>query len=162
MSEWSRPFVVRSLTDVQEIDIDDDRDVFLERLGMVLNEARKWASFKQDEAAQRLNMNAATLGRWEHGANKISAYDLVRLVRLYKFDARLAVSPPATRGAIRRALGPKPPRPMLVPTPEEQAFAAQIQSDSIVAATELDQHLPNAEPPTPRKSRRSSVPAKPR
>lgn len=104
MSRWSLPRAVRSLADVQATDIADDREVYLERLGVVLQEARRASGMKQAEAAAALEMNAATLGRWEHGANKISAYDLVRLVRLYDFDPDLAVNPPSSRIVIRRRL----------------------------------------------------------
>jgi transcriptional regulator with XRE-family HTH domain len=102
------PQLVRSLADVGDSDTNDDRDAFLARLGLVLSMARKHAGLKQEEAAARLGMSPAAIGRWEAGANKISGYDLVRLIRLYDFDPDLAVNPPASRPAIRRRLGPIP------------------------------------------------------
>lgn len=103
---WKRPHALRSLAAVPESDDNDDRDAFLLRLGLVLQLARKQIGMKQEEAADALGMSAAAIGRWEAGANKISAYDLVRLIRLYGFDPDLAVNPPASRPAIRRRLGP--------------------------------------------------------
>jgi len=91
---------------VPESDVNDDRDAFLLRLGLVLQLARKHAGLTQDEAAVQLSMSSAAIGRWEAGANKISGYDLVRLIRLYDFDPDLAVNPPGSRPAIRRRLGP--------------------------------------------------------
>lgn len=84
----------------------NDREAYLTRLGMVLQVARKWAGFSQEVVAEKLGMSAAAIGRWEAGANKISTYDLVRLVRMYGFDPDLAVNPPASKAAIRRRLGP--------------------------------------------------------
>jgi transcriptional regulator with XRE-family HTH domain len=89
-----------------ESDTTDDREAYLTRLGMVLQVARKRAGLHQTAVADQLGMSAAAIGRWESGANKISTYDLVRLIRLYEFDPDLAVNPPASKAAIRRRLGP--------------------------------------------------------
>jgi transcriptional regulator with XRE-family HTH domain len=68
--------------------------------------ARKAAGYSQVRAAEILKLNPATFTRWESGENGISAYDLMRLVRLYDFDPDLAYDPPASRVEIRRRLGP--------------------------------------------------------
>lgn len=97
---------MRSLTDMPDSDIGADREEFSSRLGIVLAMARKAAGITQEEAAAKLEMSAAAIGRWEAGANKVSGYDLVRLIRLYKFDPDLAVNPPASRVEIRKRLEP--------------------------------------------------------
>lgn len=103
---WSPARALRNVADMQESGTDDDRDEYLSQLGMVLQLARKAAGFSQIQAAERLQMSAAAIGRWEAGANKISGYDLVRLIRLYDFDPDLAVNPPTSRVVIRRRLQP--------------------------------------------------------
>jgi transcriptional regulator with XRE-family HTH domain len=90
---------------MQESDTDDDRDEFLSRLGVVLQLARKQAGLSPETAAGSLSMSAAAIGRWEAGTNKISGYDLVRLIRLYDMDPDLAVNPPTSKVVIRRRLG---------------------------------------------------------
>jgi len=48
---WSNAHGFRSVADVPESDVNDDRDAFLLRLGLVLQLARKHAGMTQDEAA---------------------------------------------------------------------------------------------------------------
>lgn len=83
----------------------DDREEYLVRLGRVLQQARKAAKLRQADAAKEMGMSQAAFTRWEQGQNKISAYDLARLVRLYDFDPDLAINPPASMVEIRRRLG---------------------------------------------------------
>lgn len=99
------PAPVRTVADMPDSDIDDDREEYLVRLGRVLQQARKARRMTQLEAARRMRLSTATFTRWESGDNKISAYDLARLVRLYEFDADLAINPPASVIEVRRRLG---------------------------------------------------------
>jgi transcriptional regulator with XRE-family HTH domain len=101
---WSPVRALRNVADVQETD-NHDREEYLFRLGLVLQVTRKRAGLTQEQAGDQLGMSAATLGRWEAGQNAISGYDLIRLVRLYDFDADLIVNPPKSKPAIRRRLG---------------------------------------------------------
>lgn len=105
-SPWSGLHIVRSLTDMHESNADGDRDEYLSRLGVVLQLARKHAKLSQEAAATKMGLSPATFTRWEAGDTAISAYDLVRLVRLYELDPDLAFNPPASRVEIRRRLGP--------------------------------------------------------
>lgn len=107
---WNGLRVLPRLADMPESDIDGDREEFVSRLGVVLGLARKAAGLTQENAASTLKMSADAIGRWENGQNKISGYDLVRLIRLYDFDPDLAVNPPASKPEIRRRLGPVPTR----------------------------------------------------
>lgn len=126
---WYRPVrALPNLADVSESDSDDDRETYLTRLGMVLQLARKHAGISQEKAAQHMGLSTATFTRWEAGDNGISAYDLVRLIRLYDFDPDLAVRPPASKAAIKRRLGPIAPaaaravrRAQLRPLPSSDA-----------------------------------------
>jgi transcriptional regulator with XRE-family HTH domain len=75
------------------------------RLGVVLEMARKAAGYTQEQAALEMGVNPAAFTRWEAGKNGVSAYDLARLIRLFGFDADLALNPPASKLEIRRRLG---------------------------------------------------------
>jgi hypothetical protein len=95
-----------SLADMPDSDPPQDMEEYLSRLGVVLQIARKeWADISQVDAAKAMGMSAAAFTRWEQGRNKISAYDLARLVRLYDFDPDLAINPPSSKVEIRRRLG---------------------------------------------------------
>lgn len=103
-SAWTSRHVRPTLALVT--DSDTDQEEYRARLGVVLKEARRAAGFsRQEEAGERLGVVGDTIGRWERGDNGISAYDLMRLIRLYGFDADLAINPPASRVVIRRRLG---------------------------------------------------------
>lgn len=122
---WSVVPVLRSLTDMTDSGTDEEREEYLARLGMVLYIARRFAGFSQEQAAAEIGMSAAAIGRWEGGKNGISAFDLMRLIRLYHFDPDLAANPPASKVEIRKRLGDVPrsaaaaaKRGLLHPLPE--------------------------------------------
>lgn len=102
-SRWSGHGPIRSLADMP--DSDTDRIEYLSRLGTVLQLARRHIKMSQETAAQKMGVNPSAFTRWEDGRNSISAYDLVRLIRLYDFDPDLAVNPPSSKVEIRRRLG---------------------------------------------------------
>lgn len=104
---WSAAARLHNLTRVQEPDIGDlDREEYHARLGVVLQQARKTAKVNQKDAARAIGMNPASFTRWEAGATGISAYDLARLVQLYRLDldADLVLDPPASKVEIKRRL----------------------------------------------------------
>lgn len=100
--------MLRIVGDMPDSDVRDDLAEYGYRLGVVLALARKAVTpkLRQEDAAARLGMAPDTISRWENGENKISAYDLSRLVRLYGFDPDLALNPPASKVEVKRRLGP--------------------------------------------------------
>lgn len=105
---WSLPARLHSLADVQEPISDLDREEFQARLGVVLQLARKAAKVKQADAAKRLGMAPVSFTRWEAGETGIGAYELARLVHLYRLDldADLVFNPPTSKVEIKRRLEP--------------------------------------------------------
>lgn len=105
-SRWSGLEAAPSVVGVRESDSFVERQEWLDRLGVVLREARKAAGYTQARAAIWMSVDESAFTRWEDGRNALSAYDLARLVYLYGFDPDLAVNPPRSKAEIRRRLGP--------------------------------------------------------
>lgn len=74
----------------------------------MLQMARKAAKVKQTDAATKLGMTPVSFTRWEAGQTGIGAYELARLVHLYRLDldADLVFNPPTSKVEIRRRLQP--------------------------------------------------------
>lgn len=78
---WSNSLVAATIPPVPKVR-EEDRQFAL-RLGRVLRELRARSGETRDQAAERMDFNAGTLGRWERGDFPPKGYDLGRLYRGY-------------------------------------------------------------------------------
>ncbi len=78
---WPTSPAPRTVTDVPKLRPEDRQ--FADRLGRVLVELRRRTGENRDEAAERMELNSGTLGRWERGNYAPKGYDLGRLFRGY-------------------------------------------------------------------------------
>lgn len=78
---WSHSPAPPTVPDVPKIRDEDRR--FAERLGGVLRDLRSRSGWTREEAAEKIGVNAGTLGRWERAEYSPKGYDLGRLYRGY-------------------------------------------------------------------------------
>ena len=74
-----------------------DIGLYNKRLGAALRQIRHDAGYTAEAAAERIEVSAESLARWERGDNAIRAYHLAALAELYGLSApgyAMLVDPP--------------------------------------------------------------------